>query len=110
MKSWARATLGAIVLSVAGWPAIGRPAEGRLQSCLTFGETRETLVQQKLVAPFRAIAVASAGSPGESVGIKLCRWESRMVYEVAMLQPDGRLVYRLVDASNGQPITRPPAH
>ena len=101
MNCWARAMAVSILIAAGGSPTLGRAAETRLHTCLSAGETREKLQSQKLIQPFRAMTQASSGGAGESIGIKLCRYNALMVYEVTVLRHDGRLVHTLIDASNG---------
>ncbi len=100
MKCWACA-LAVVIIAAVGLSSPGRAGEPRLKTCLSPGETRDTMQAQKLVQPYRAIMEASRGGNGESIAIKLCRLNALMVYQVTMLRHDGRLVYMLVDASNG---------
>ena len=96
--------MAAMYAASALWAAEGDAAETRLRTCLSAVETREALQSQKLVQPFHAMAEVSRELAGESIGIKLCRLAGKMVYEVTVLQHDGRLVYKLVDASSGGAI------
>lgn len=107
MKRWARATVAAVVLGAAA-PCQG--AAAHLQTCLSPGETRDTLQSQKLVQPFRAMAEAARVSGGDSISIRLCRLDAQMVYDVVTLRRDGRLIHLLVDASNGAALPFNPDH
>lgn len=76
----------------------------RVRGCMPPSQAREVLIQQRLVAPFRALGEASRSSAGEVVGLQLCRMGDDFVYDVIMLQRDGRVVHALVDARNGMPL------
>lgn len=103
MKCWSRALLFAVALAATGTSAASRAAEPRL-NCLSPVETREALVDQKLVAPFRAMIEASRHGSGEAIAIKLCRSGALTVYDVLVLRHDGRVIHLLVDAANGSLI------
>ncbi|WP_131115924.1 PepSY domain-containing protein [Lichenihabitans psoromatis] len=101
MTSLVRIMGAALTLGVVGLPHVAQATETRLRTCLSAGETRETLQTMKLLPPYRAVEEAGRGMPGESVGIKLCRLNQQMVYDVTILRHDGHLVHMLVDATNG---------
>ncbi len=107
MKCWARSIVAAVLLGAAA-PCQGTDA--RLQTCLSPGETRDTLQSQKLVQPFRAMAEAARVSGGDSVSIRLCRFNAQMVYDVVTLRRDGRLIHLLVDAGSGTALPFNPDH
>lgn len=104
MRCWAHAFLVAVAIACGVLPTSGRAAEQRRPACLSQGDTRDALAGGKTVPPFRAVAAALRGGPGESVGIRLCKMNSAMVYDVAILKLDGRLVHVLVDAGTGVPM------
>ena len=39
----------------------------------------------------------------EALGARLCRHEESFIYEISLLQPDGRIVKILFDANTGKP-------
>ena len=104
MRSWAHAFRVAVAIACGLLPTLGRAAEQRRPACLSQGDTRDVLAGGKTVPPFQAVAAALRGGPGESVGIRLCRVNSAMVYDIAVLRFDGRLVHVLVDAGTGVPM------
>ncbi len=100
MKDRARAVIIAMFLAASSSPALSRIGQLQLV-CLSPGETRETIQAQKLIQPFRALAEASRSGAGESIGIKLCRFNALTVYDVMLLRHDGHVIHLLVDAANG---------
>ena len=104
MKLGVYASLLAIL--AIGWAPLG-PAEAqgdRVRACMLPREAREVLIQERLVAPFRALGEAMRSGPGEVVGVQLCRLADNFVYDVTMLQREGRVVHVLIDARRGVPI------
>lgn len=73
-------------------------------NCLSQGEMREVVASSAVVAPAAATRAAQAQSPGAEVTrVQLCRAGGGYVYEITLLQRDGRVVSVTVDASSGQP-------
>jgi uncharacterized membrane protein YkoI len=71
--------------------------------CLSQGEMREVVASSAVVAPAAATRAAQAQSPGAEVTrVQLCRAGGGYVFEITLLQRDGRLVSVTVDASTGQ--------
>jgi uncharacterized membrane protein YkoI len=101
MKSWAYAMAVAATIATSVLPPAGQAADQHRPVCLAAGESREAIQARKMVPPFRAVAEAIRGNPGESVGIRLCRLNAQMVYDIAVLRHDGHLVHILVDAGTG---------
>ena len=69
--------------------------------CLSAGETRDLFVADKLVQPFRVMREASRIAQAEAIDIQLCRTQGVLVYDVTLLARDGRVIHKLVSASNG---------
>lgn len=77
------------------------PGEPRPVPCLSGPETREAVQTRRIVPPFRAVAEAMREG-GELVAIRICRSpDPPLVYDVAVLRRDGRLVHVIVDAAVG---------
>jgi uncharacterized membrane protein YkoI len=38
------------------------------------------------------------------IGIKLCRWNEELVYELSLLGHDGHVIHVFIDAKTGQAI------
>lgn len=77
--------------------------DGAPLKCFSTAQTREQIVANKLVEPFASmLAIARAGQ-GDPIGVKLCRFDDKFLYEVNMLRHDGHVVKILVDATTGKP-------
>jgi uncharacterized membrane protein YkoI len=71
--------------------------------CLSQGEMREVVASGAVVAPAGATRAAQAQSPGAEVTrVLLCRRGGGYVYEITLLQRDGRVVSVTVDGTSGQ--------
>lgn len=71
-------------------------------NCLPPGEMRETVAEQKVVAPTMAVITARQAVPGaEIVRANLCRVENHLLYIIMALRRDGRFVYVTIDAVSG---------
>lgn len=73
----------------------------RVVNCTPAGQAHDLLIQQKFVAPFRALGEALRGGQGDAVGVQLCRLGELFVYDITMLQRDGRVLHTLVNARTG---------
>ena len=91
----------ALPLLLPGYGAAGAYAEGKGRDCLAPEETREAIAASGLIRPIIALRTASAQFGAEAVGAKLCRWGADYVYEIALLQRDGRVVHAFVNAATG---------
>ena len=76
----------------------------RVRGCMTTTQARDILIDQKLIAPFRALGEGARSAQGDAVGLQLCRLTDQFVYDVTVLRRDGRVVHALVDARTGQPM------
>lgn len=112
---FAHMTLGALarglaILGSAMFFAAPSQADGeRVRGCMSTNQAREVLIQQKLIAPFRALGEAARTGQGEAVGLQLCRLGDEFVYDITLLRRDGRVVHALVNARSGVSLasTRP---
>jgi hypothetical protein len=78
-------------------------ADGRALSCLDPGEMRETVAENKVVAPAIAVGTARHAVPGaDIVRANLCRVENHLLYVIMALRRDGRFVYVTIDAASGK--------
>lgn len=78
-------------------------AAGRA-ACLSGPDTRDAVQTRRIVPPFRAVAEAMREG-GDLVGIRICPSpDPPLVYDVAVLRRDGRLVHVIVDAGSGQSL------
>lgn len=82
-------------------PGPAPPGEPRPVPCLSGPETRDAVQTRRIVPPFRAVAEAMREG-GELVAIRICRSpDPPLVYDVAVLRRDGRLVHVIIDAAVG---------
>lgn len=100
MKPLPAARIAVTLLLTCGGASALR-AEGRTRQCLAPEETREAIAENALVRPVIALRAASQRFNGEALGAKLCRWGAEFVYEITLLQKDGRVVHAFVNALNG---------
>ena len=70
--------------------------------CFPTNETREEIKGHHLVEPFVALKNAAATVKAEALSAKLCRLGDELVYEIALLRRDGRLVHVAVNAASGK--------
>lgn len=104
MRAAALAVLGGTLLPAAPL----RAASDRVHGCMSPAQAREVMIDQKFVAPFRAVAEATRAGGGETVGLQLCQSGEVYVYDVTLLRRDGHVSHTLVDAHSGTvlPVTR----
>jgi len=90
-----------------GFPRSGE-AEARVapkSGCLPPSETREEIKTRRLIEPFAALKSAAAQFKAEALSAKLCRNGDELVYEIALLHRDGRLVHVVTNAATGKVIS-----
>ena len=73
--------------------------------CLPPSETREEIKTRRLLEPFAALKSAAAQFKAEALSAKLCRNGDELVYEIALLHRDGRLVHVVTSAATGKVIS-----
>jgi len=98
----------ALALSAVG-AGYGRAGEGELRASLRSGclpptETREEIKSRRLVEPFAVLKAAAAQFKAEALSARLCRNGDELVYEIALLHRDGRLVHVVTNAVTGKLI------
>jgi len=71
-------------------------------SCLPPSETREEIKNHRLLEPYTVLKSAAAQFKAEALSAKLCRNGDEMVYEIALLHRDGRLVHVVTNAATGK--------
>jgi hypothetical protein len=101
-------TVLALTLLVVG-ADLARAAESELRvplkaGCLPPSETREEIKTHRLLEPFAVLKSAAAQFKAEALSAKLCRNGDELVYEIALLHRDGRLVHVVTNAATGKLI------
>lgn len=104
----AAAMLG-LVFAAPAWSQAqngGMPGE----ACLSSAESRDLFVADKLVAPFGVMREAGRATQAEAIDILLCRAQGTLVYDVTLLDQQGRVFHRLMNATTGAAMpSQPPA-
>jgi uncharacterized membrane protein YkoI len=95
------ATLATTMARAGAEEAMEQTAQKR--QCFSTGQTRQTIEDNALIDPFICMRAAAQDHPGEALGARLCRHEESFIYEISLLQPDGRIVKILFDAKTGKP-------
>ena len=72
--------------------------------CLPPSETREEIKTRHLLEPFAVLKSAAAQFKAEALSAKLCRNADELVYEIALLRRDGRLLHVVTSAATGKLI------
>ena len=98
----------ALALAAVG-AGLGRAGEPEARvalksSCLPANETREEIKTHRLLEPFAALKSAATLFKAEALSAKLCRNGDELVYEIALLYRDGRLVHVVTNAATGKVI------
>jgi hypothetical protein len=73
------------------------------RQCLSTSQSRQTIEENSLVDPFVCMRAAAREHQGEALGARLCRHDESFIYEISLLQPDGRIVKIPFDARTGKP-------
>lgn len=80
------------------------PEEPQPLACVPPEQARALFFGEKLVPPIRAMRQAAALTGSEAIDIQLCRFRGALVYDVTLLDRDGRVVHRLMSATTGAPL------
>ena len=83
----------------------GRGSPRVKSGCLPPSETREEIKTHRLLEPFAALKSAATQFKAEALSAKLCRNGDELVYEIALLHRDGRLVHVVTNAATGKLIS-----
>jgi hypothetical protein len=70
--------------------------------CLPPNETREEIKTRHLMEPFAVLKSAQTQFKAEPLSAKLCHIGDEFVYEIALLNRDGRFVHAIVSATTGK--------
>lgn len=101
-----RSALAVTIFAMAMTRASAEEAPERAQQkqqCFSTSQTRQTIDENSLVDPFVCMKAAAREHQGESLGARLCRHDESFVYEISLLQADGRIVKILFNAKTGKP-------
>jgi uncharacterized membrane protein YkoI len=75
--------------------------------CLNAAETREEVKSRHLIEPFAALKFAAAQRKAEALSARLCHTRDDYIYEITLLDRDGRLVHVEMEATTGKMAVRP---
>lgn len=98
---------GVIATSVAAFAlallgaSFARADVERVRGCVAPSQAHDVLIDQKLIAPFRALGEAARGGQGDAVGVQLCRVGDLYVYDITLLRRDGQVSHALINARKG---------
>jgi hypothetical protein len=81
------------------------PVQPAKPVCLGASETREEVKAHRLLEPFAALKSAAHERKADALSAKLCHTGDDFLYEITLLQRDGRLVHIQVDAATGKLIS-----
>jgi uncharacterized membrane protein YkoI len=73
-------------------------------SCLSAEDTRAVVMQKNLVPLQDIVRTARSSSDAELISARLCETNGNMVYMIAMLGKNGRVMRMTVDARSGEII------
>ena len=75
--------------------------------CLNAAETREMVKSHRLLEPFAALKFAAGQRKAEALSARLCRTGDDFIYEITLLNRDGRLQHVEMEAGTGKIASRP---
>jgi hypothetical protein len=75
--------------------------------CLNAAETREMVKSRRLLEPFAALKFAGAQRKAEALSARLCHTGDEFLYEITLLNREGRLVHVEMEAASGKIASRP---
>jgi uncharacterized membrane protein YkoI len=93
-----------VFLSVIFLSGVGMNAASAQQTCFSAEETRVNVAQFGLVSLHDVVRSARGGSQADLISARLCETNGNMVYMIAMLGRDGRVMRMTVDARTGNVI------
>jgi hypothetical protein len=112
MAALAIARRAAVLILATAW-GIAHAAEGDMRAaaprpvCLTASETRDAVKAHRLVEPFAALKFAAQQRKAEALSARLCHTGDEFIYEITLLNRDGRLTRVEMKAGTGKMIARP---
>jgi len=82
--------------------------EERTRICLNAADTRSAIVAHSLADPLATLRAAARKGQADPLRSRLCRWNDKFVYEMALLRRDGKVIRVFIDAANGvQAVSAP---
>jgi uncharacterized membrane protein YkoI len=72
--------------------------------CFTTAEARDKIAAHGLSDPLRLVRGATRSVTAEIVGVELCLWNHRLVYEISLLPRDGHVGRVYIDARTGETV------
>lgn len=83
-------------------------AQERSRACLNSTDTRAAIAAHGLADPLATLRTAARKAQADPLRSRLCRWNDRFVYEMALLRRDGKVIRVFIDAANGvQAVSAP---
>ncbi len=76
-------------------------------SCFTVKETSERVARLRLFNPLMAMRTTARRLKAEPLRTRLCRSGPRLVYELSLIQRDGKVQRVYLNAQNGKPAAVP---
>jgi hypothetical protein len=93
------------VLAIAALLTLGLGlAPGRAQACFPPEETRELVARHGLIALNDVVRSTRGDSRADLISARLCETNAQLVYMIAMLGRDGKVMRFTVDARSGDVI------
>lgn len=92
--------------TAAGMTAAWATEDGERQ-CYSRAETRERIHAEKLAEPFAVVKSTAAAMRAEALGARLCRADGAFIYEINLLDRNGRIIHAVVDAVTGRLKNQP---
>ncbi len=93
MRVW---IIAGLMISGSGLPAVSAESV-----CFSADDTREHVVKHGLVPLHDIVRSARSATPTDLISARLCETNGNMVYMIAMLGRDGKLLRLTVDARTG---------
>src|SRR5262249_13429670 len=84
--------------------AAARPETAPERVCFSTAESREKIHAHGLFEPFQLMRTAASRLRAEPLGVKLCRSQEELIYELSLLRHDGHIIHVFVNAKNGQSV------
>ncbi|MBO0734883.1 MAG: hypothetical protein J2P49_11335 [Methylocapsa sp.] len=81
-----------------------RPEASAEHVCFSAAESREKIHAHGLFEPFQLMRAAAIRMRAEPVGVKLCRSQDDLIYELSLLRHDGHIIHVFVNAKSGQSV------